>query len=163
MRKLLASLALVFAAFTSVVVAATPAQALEVCQTNDDGNNVVTRWARAGCQNVQYGFGDSWGPAFILARSPDGLNTLQYQSDGNLVHYGPGGVYWSSNTWGQYYTHLVLQTDGNMVIYRSNGSVVWASNSQNRCTAAQKLYELRIQYDARAKEYCPNAVVWQNF
>jgi len=58
--------------------------------------------------------------------SPDGRYNLQMQcSDGNLVIYGPTGPVWDSGTWPNPGAFLVMQTDGNLVIYRSNGTPIW--------------------------------------
>jgi RHS repeat-associated protein len=51
-----------------------------------------------------------------------------YQTDGNLVLYGPNGVMWASNTTGKASTGLAMQGDGNLVLY-NNGSPVWATGS----------------------------------
>ncbi|WP_186316175.1 hypothetical protein [Catellatospora sichuanensis] len=74
--------------------------------------------------------------------SPDGRFGLLMQTDGNLVAYGPSpcgwaqpnicrGPYdwWASNTGGQPGNVVDMQSDGNLVIYRPNGSVAWASNT----------------------------------
>lgn len=86
-----------------------------------------------------------------------GASTLNMQNDGNLVLYPSSGSPWATNSAssnqlvrvnnrlngnysvlaGQEMTtpnrnyHLVMQGDGNLVLYRSNGSVVWASNTPN--------------------------------
>lgn len=80
------------------------------------------------------------GGQYIL--SADGRFGLLMQTDGNLVAYGPSpcgwsqpnicrGPYdwWASNTGGQPGNVVVMQGDGNLVIYRPNGSVAWASNT----------------------------------
>ena len=36
---------------------------------------------------------------------------------------------WSSNTWGNPGSHLVLQDDGNVVIYRPDGAPIWSTNT----------------------------------
>jgi hypothetical protein len=58
--------------------------------------------------------------------SPDGRYNLQMQcSDGNLVVYGPTGPVWDSATYPNPGAFLVMQNDGNLVIYRSNGTPIW--------------------------------------
>jgi hypothetical protein len=65
-------------------------------------------------------------------RSPDGEYTLNMQTDGNLVLYGPGGhAYWSYPNGGQSHpdAYLVLQSnaDGNLVLYdRATGAAIWS-------------------------------------
>jgi len=76
--------------------------------------------------------------------SPDGRFGLLMQPDGNLVAYGPSpcgaprpdicqGPYdwWASNTDGQPGSRVVMQGDGNLVIYRPDGGVAWASNTKD--------------------------------
>jgi glucose/arabinose dehydrogenase len=56
------------------------------------------------------------------------------QPDGNLVAYkSEGGVAWASNTWGKGAGALVLQDDGNLVLYRNTDRyVIWATNTYGR-------------------------------
>jgi hypothetical protein len=49
-----------------------------------------------------------------------------FQSDSNVVLYGPSGAVWSTGTWGTSANLLVLQTDGNLVLYGPSGAV-WSS------------------------------------
>ncbi|MFG2038773.1 S8 family serine peptidase [Dactylosporangium sp. NPDC048998] len=53
------------------------------------------------------------------------------QPDGNMVAYkSEGGVAWASNTYGKGAGTLVLQDDGNLVLYRnSDHGVIWATNT----------------------------------
>lgn len=54
---------------------------------------------------------------------------LRYQSDGNLVLYGPGGaVLWASDTGGAA-GRAEMQTDGNFVIYDASDTPVWATDT----------------------------------
>lgn len=54
------------------------------------------------------------------------------QSDGNLVHYGPGNhPLWASSTSGRGSTVMVVQDDHNLVIYDQSGNPVWSSNTCN--------------------------------
>jgi hypothetical protein len=68
-------------------------------------------------------------------RSGDGRFALTYQSDGNLVLYGPGGVpRWSTQTFsGPGYAEM--QHDGNFVVYASNGVPLWASGTAGQLNA----------------------------
>lgn len=58
----------------------------------------------------------------------------RFQSDGNLVVYyslwnnplQPVGDVWDANTQGHPNSRLVVQDDGNVVIYDSNNKVLWA-------------------------------------
>ena len=52
------------------------------------------------------------------------------QSDGNFVCYDQfNRAHWATGTNGRGGTRVVLQDDGNLVIYTSGGSPVWASNT----------------------------------
>jgi hypothetical protein len=64
--------------------------------------------------------------------SGDGKYRLVMQGDGNLVIYSPNRAIWSTNTQGRSIGFFVLQGDGNMVIYGSNSAPFWASWTQNR-------------------------------
>jgi len=60
--------------------------------------------------------------------SPNGSFSLQMQTDGNLVEYGPSGALWSSNTGGSGTSNrLTMQADGNLVMYTSSGAVPFAT------------------------------------
>jgi hypothetical protein len=59
--------------------------------------------------------------------SSNGLYSLIYQSDGNLVLYGPGGGMWASNTSDTRPGVCIMQSDGNLVIYDPTNTAVWAS------------------------------------
>ncbi|WP_404712183.1 hypothetical protein [Sphingomonas sp. MMS24-J13] len=61
--------------------------------------------------------------------SPDGRYTFVYQTDGNLVLYGPSGVMWANNVYNYGAGRAVLQGDGNLVVYNSANAAVWASNT----------------------------------
>lgn len=63
-------------------------------------------------------------------RSANGGAVLRYQSDGNLVLYGPGGVtLWASGSGGAA-GRAELQTDGNFVIYDASDTPIWATGTQ---------------------------------
>ena len=60
--------------------------------------------------------------------SPNGYYKLILQEDGNLVLYRKGKALWSSGTNGKDARKLVMQSDGNLVLYGNNGPI-WASNT----------------------------------
>ncbi len=61
--------------------------------------------------------------------SADRRYALTYQTDGNLVLYGPGGVpRWSTQTFHSP-GYAEMQVDGNFVVYASNGTPIWASQT----------------------------------
>jgi len=51
------------------------------------------------------------------------------QGDGNLVVYASTGPVWSSGTDRHPGAFLVVQDDGNTVIYSAGGSPLWATNT----------------------------------
>lgn len=61
--------------------------------------------------------------------SGDGRFALTYQTDGNLVLYGPGGVpRWSTQVFSSP-GYAEMQNDGNFVVYASDGTPRWASGT----------------------------------
>ena len=52
-----------------------------------------------------------------------------YQTDGNLVLYGPNGATWSSATNGRASDFVVMQGDGNMVMYSGSTPIWYTSTS----------------------------------
>ena len=78
--------------------------------------------------------GDDMQPGEVLypgqsISSANGRYVFVYQSDGNLVLYGPAGALWASNTNGQPVGVTIMQGDGNLVIYGRGGVVPWASGT----------------------------------
>jgi hypothetical protein len=62
--------------------------------------------------------------------SPSSRYVLTMQSDGNAVVSGPGRSLWSSGTAGAGPgATLILQTDGNLVIYNASSVAVWDSHT----------------------------------
>ena len=69
-----------------------------------------------------------------LAECADGStpNGLIQASDGNCVIYrdaGSGAPIWATNTLGNPGDQMVMQDDGNLVLYDVNGNPLWASNT----------------------------------
>ncbi len=62
--------------------------------------------------------------------SPNGRFRLQYQDDGNLVLLDNGHATWASHTDGSDPGRVVMQGDGNLVIYNAGGTAVWYSSTQ---------------------------------
>lgn len=79
---------------------------------------------------------------------------FNYQTDGNIVLYGPSGAMWSSNTAGQNSTSLTMQSDGNMVLY-NGGSPVWYTGTNGGPTS-----RLVIQNDGNAVIYTATNATW---
>lgn len=61
--------------------------------------------------------------------SADGRYRLLYQRDGNLVLYGPAGPRWASHTLGRSLGRVLMQTDGNCVLYDGDGKPRWATGT----------------------------------
>ncbi|MFV0457995.1 MAG: hypothetical protein ACK5MT_04370 [Actinomycetales bacterium] len=54
-----------------------------------------------------------------------GQTRLVMQTDGNLVLYDASGALWWSGTWGNPGAFVILQDDANLVLYRANGTPLW--------------------------------------
>ena len=80
--------------------------------------------------------------------SPDGRFRLVMQTDGNLVLYGPSGALWSSQTNGTNATFAAMQVDGNLVVYTATGQPLWASG-----TSGHPASELDVQSDGNVVIY----------
>jgi RHS repeat-associated protein len=61
--------------------------------------------------------------------SRDGRFQFAFQTDGNIVEYGPTGVRWQSATGGHAVTALTLQIDGNLVEYNGGTPIWWTGSS----------------------------------
>lgn len=105
-------------------------------------------------------------------QSPDGRYRLTFQSDGNAVlrDRQTNSVVWASGTAGQHGDRLVMQDDGNLVIY-SEGywgwkgpwhwgyikpAAIWASNSVGSGES-----RLQVSNDGRLSIVRNQATVWQ--
>ncbi len=65
-------------------------------------------------------------------RSPNGVYTLLMQTDGNLVLYRQGGVPVWSTGTSTPGTYAIMQTDGNFVLYRPGPVAVWSTSTGAR-------------------------------
>jgi hypothetical protein len=61
--------------------------------------------------------------------SSDGRFRLVMQSDGNLVLYGPSGAMWATRTAGNAGSRAAMQSDGNLVVYGPGGNALWESGT----------------------------------
>jgi hypothetical protein len=73
-------------------------------------------------------------PGEFLARgeslvSCDGNDVLAHQADGNVVSYQEGDAIWDTNTDGDATSTLIMQGDGNLVLYAPDGRALWASDT----------------------------------
>lgn len=94
--------------------------------------------------------------------SADGRFRLYYQSDGNLVllNMAAGSVpLWSSGTAGTEPGNVLMQLDGNLVIYDAYGNAVWATNTVGNDGAA-----LIVQSDGEVLLYREDqTVIWRTY
>jgi hypothetical protein len=90
-------------------------------------------------------------------QSLDRRFALTYQTDGNLVLYGPGGVpRWSTQAFSSP-GYAEMQVDGNFVVYASNGTPIWASG-----TAGSRDATLVVHNDGQVDIRTPQGlVIWQ--
>jgi predicted alpha/beta hydrolase family esterase len=88
--------------------------------------------------------------------SADRRFALTYQTDGNLVLYGPGGApRWSTQTFHSP-GYAEMQNDGNFVVYASNGAPAWASQ-----TSGTRGARLVVHNDGNVAVYTSaNLMVW---
>jgi len=90
-------------------------------------------------------------------QSLDRRFALTYQTDGNLVLYGPGGVpRWSTQAFSSP-GYAEMQVDGNFVAYASNGTPIWASGTSGARGATLVVHN-DGQVDIRTPE---GLVIWQ--
>jgi hypothetical protein len=61
--------------------------------------------------------------------SADGNLRLTLQSDGNLVESLQSNVAWATNTSGRLSWCLIMQGDGNLVLYDVHKNAIWATNT----------------------------------
>jgi len=67
--------------------------------------------------------------------SCDGRFTLNMQYDGDLVLYQEGAALWSTNTVGRNTAEVIMQGDGNLVLYGTAGQPIWASGTADHAGA----------------------------
>lgn len=89
--------------------------------------------------------------------SRNGDYRMVLQGDGNLVIYSSGKVVWTTKTNGTNAKRLTLQGDGNLVLYKNGGQSVWASK-----TRKDNPNKLAIQNDGNAVLYRNGKAVWSS-
>ncbi len=90
--------------------------------------------------------------------SADTQSILAMQYDGNLALYSQFKPKWSSGTTGNYGAKLVMQPDGNLVIYDTQGQAKWASGTNGNAGAY-----LTMQSDGNLVIYSSTGVaVWNS-
>lgn len=147
-----------------------PAYAGSKLVVQDDGNLVVqaangaTLWqSGTGPRHDVLSAGQSLQPGQSL-RSRNECFRLVYQTDGNLVLYGPNdAVRWNSGTQGTRPGQLAMQSDGNLVVYTADGGYPWASSGVGGTIGPQYAgCRLVVQDDGNLVVYAASdAVLWQ--
>jgi uncharacterized protein (AIM24 family) len=87
--------------------------------------------------------------------SNNGCFNLVLQSDGNLVLYLRNTPIWASGTDGKSGNALVMQGDGNLVLYAENGLATWSSQTQGTNNS-----RFIVQNDGNAVVYADSKAVW---
>lgn len=67
-----------------------------------------------------------------LLETPDRRFRLVLQTDGNLVLYSPNRATWASWTQNRDAAFLTMQGDGNLVLYSSSGRPIWHTRSNGK-------------------------------
>ena len=88
--------------------------------------------------------------------SADRQYTAVQQTDGNFVVYGYGRAVWSSATGGSGSSRLVVQSDGNVVVYSPSNVPLWNS----RTFGAGSGVALIMQNDGNLVLYAAGRPVW---
>lgn len=85
--------------------------------------------------------------------SGNGSYRLIMQTDGNLVLYGPSGALWASSTGGTG-NWAVMQGDGNLVVYNSASKPLWATGT------GWPGSDLSVQNDSNLVMYSGSTPLW---
>lgn len=105
-----------------------------------------------GCGRLDAGAALTRGQA---VSSCDGRFRWVHQTDGNVVLYQGSAPLWSTGTHGQATSGLVMQGDGNLVLYAPGGVPLWASG-----TAGQPGTSLSVQDDGNVVLYRAGQPLW---
>ena len=88
--------------------------------------------------------------------SADNRSALALQRDGNLALYASFKLVWQSGVLGTAVDRVIMQSDGNLVIYDSSSRPLWATN-----TAGSPGARLALQADGNLVVYSSsNTVLW---
>ncbi len=139
----------------------------------DDGNVVVyssagkALWASRTIASYGSAFRDGEGDLNGYLRpgwyltSPNGRYRLVMQGDGNLVLYSGSGAIWHTRTHGNPGAFFAIQGDGNLVVY-SAGKALWNSGS----VRSVEYVELQVQNNGNVVNYgwsgTSARVLWQS-
>ncbi|MFC9352939.1 NlpC/P60 family protein [Arthrobacter sp. NPDC057013] len=89
--------------------------------------------------------------------STDGRFRLIMQGDGNLVVYGPNGALWDTKTTGAG-NWAVMQGDGNLVVYTAAGKSLWGSGTDGFGAST-----LVMQNDGNLVVYSAGYPTWASY
>ncbi|HLX48992.1 MAG TPA: hypothetical protein VKS82_11720 [Streptosporangiaceae bacterium] len=105
-----------------------------------------------GCTMTSNGFMTAGNELLVNQSlySVDGRFHLILQGDGNLVLYEGSTPLWASNTVGRGSADAIMQGDGNFVVYNSSGGAVWNSGTWGHAGAF-----LVMQDDGNLVVYTP--------
>lgn len=78
---------------------------------------------------VLYELADGLVPRWATSTDGQATSTLVMQGDGNLVVYGPAGAAYNTQTGGNPGTVGYVQDDGNFVLYAPDGRALWANGT----------------------------------
>lgn len=131
-------------------------------QTTDSSNGTATFQSRAAGGGTTACGTLKAGQAFVVdqnIRSCNGLYSIIFQSDGNLVVYKANvGALWASGTYGNLGAKAYLQSDGNLVIYRADGAALFQTKTNGNASD-----ELVMQDDGNAVIYSSdNRALWNS-
>ena len=90
--------------------------------------------------------------------APGHAYRLVMQGDGNLVEYQGGSALWSTKTQGNPGAHAVMQTDGNLVVYRTDGVAIYGSATDTFGGS-----NLALQDDGNLVIYQSGRAIWDRF
>jgi len=95
--------------------------------------------------------------SFLL--SPDSQSVLAIQRDGSLTLFANFSNVWSTGPLGTGVDRLVMQADGNLVLYNTANQALWSSNTQGNPGA-----RLALQTDGNVVVYSTsNAALWATY
>lgn len=84
-------------------------------------------------------------------------STLVMQGDGNLVVYRAGAALWHTSTWGHPGARFAAQQDGNLVVYAVDGRPLWHSSTDGLGAT-----DLRLGAQGLSLQHDGSRAAWQN-
>ncbi|OAL44681.1 HET-domain-containing protein [Pyrenochaeta sp. DS3sAY3a] len=136
-------------------------------KVQDDGNAVIYSdrnaiWASHTCdgklpESIEHG--QSLFPGEMLV-SRNNKYRLVMQEDRNLVVRSPFKVIWTSKTAGQMdIKHVIMQMDGNLVMYNDISRAVWASQTSR---SKQTKTRLHMRNDGDLAIFYDEKIIWRS-